>query len=64
MSLGGLVDKVDEPTYANVIGLVLWGLESAYSKKVMAKSGIINTIPGNVGETVTSIKKWLGKFLP
>ena len=64
MPLGGLVDKVDEPTYATVIGLVLWGLESAYSKSVMAKSGIIQTIPGNVGETVTSIKKWLGKFLP
>jgi cell division protein FtsA len=63
--LGGLVDKVDDPSFATSVGLVLWGLENHQMGK---KGGFGNRLVGNisapVGETVTSIKKWMGKFLP
>jgi cell division protein FtsA len=63
--LGGLVDKVDDPSFATSVGLVLWGLENHQSGK---KGGFGNRLVGNisapVGETVTNIKKWMGKFLP
>lgn len=63
--LGGLVDKVDEPSFATGVGLVMWSAENRESGK---KSGLGGRIAGNisvpVGETMTSIKKWMGKFLP
>lgn len=63
--LGGLVDKVDDPSFATSVGLVLWGVENYQSGK---KGGLSNRLVGNisapVGETVTSIRKWMGKFLP
>jgi cell division protein FtsA len=66
MPLGGLVDKVDEPSYATVVGLVLWGLENMpiSRKSGYMKGKIASNISGGMEDTVTSIKKWLGKFLP
>lgn len=65
MPLGGLVDKVDDPAFATSVGLVLWGLENYQTGK---KGGSIGRITGNISvpmsETVTNIKKWMGKFLP
>jgi cell division protein FtsA len=63
--LGGLVDKVDDPSFATSVGLILWGIESYQTGK---KMGFGNRLVGNisapVGETVVGIKKWIGKFLP
>jgi cell division protein FtsA len=63
--LGGLVDKVDDPSFATCVGLLMWGLESYQTGK---KGSFGNRLAGGitlpVGETVTSIKKWMGKFLP
>jgi len=63
--LGGLVDKVDDPSFATAVGLVLWGLECLAS----GRSGgignrLVGTISDSMGSTVGSMKKWLGKFLP
>jgi cell division protein FtsA len=63
--LGGLVDKVDEPSFVTAVGLVLWGLEGVSANK---GGGVGNRLLGSVssgmGGTVDSMKKWIGKFLP
>jgi len=64
--LGGLVDKVDEPSFATVMGLVLWGLdgmaefrgEGGFVKKTFG--GISSGMNGTVG----NMKDWISKFLP
>jgi len=56
--LGGLVDKVDDPSFATAIGLILWEMESE------EKSFSAIMIPQRTGEIVDKIKKIFGKFLP
>ena len=55
--LGGLVDKVDDPSFATAIGLILWELENE-EKSTIAK------IPQKTGEMLEKAKKLFGKFLP
>lgn len=65
MPLGGLVDKVDDPSFATVVGLVEWGLnntQTEMSGRAKKKSG--GKISGNIGESIGHMKKWLEKFLP
>ena len=65
--LGGLVDKIDDPAFATVIGLVLWGQEESQGQK-RGGSGFGNRMVGGVvsemGGKMKGMKKWLGKFLP
>jgi len=62
--LGGLVDKVDEPSFVTAVGLILWGAEDVLRKGSSIRGKLAGNITGNVGEKVTNIKKWFGKFLP
>ena len=66
VQLGGLIDKVDEPSFVTVVGLILWGLEnSAVSKRGgLIKGKIVGNISGGVGSSIGSMKKWFEKFLP
>ncbi len=64
MPLGGLVDRVDEPSFVTSIGLLMWGMEETERSPVTSKSRLTGHISGNMGDTVGNIKKWLGKFLP
>ena len=67
VQLGGLIDKVDEPTFVTVIGLVLWGLENESSAKnsgMMLRNKLTGTISSGLGSSVSNMKNWLGKFLP
>ncbi|MEK7598215.1 MAG: cell division protein FtsA [Patescibacteria group bacterium] len=66
LPLGGLVDKVDDPSYATVVGLILWGLESSfYGKKGGSERGrLVTDISASVGSSISGMRKWLGKFLP
>lgn len=59
--LGGLIDKVDEPSFATAIGLLIWGIENAQSG---VKSGGAGKFIDRMGSKAGNIKKWLGKFLP
>lgn len=65
--LGGLVDKVDEPSFVTAVGLVLWGLDGVPGGR-RGGNFLNNKLMGNLGNsmggTVDSMKKWLGKFLP
>lgn len=65
--LGGLVDKVDDPSFATAIGLVMWGYEEAQGQG-RSGSGLSSRIGSGVlsemGGKMEGVKKWLGKFLP
>ena len=67
LPLGGLVDKVDDPSFATAIGLVLWGMEEGQSSRKTG-GGLGNKLMGGaisgVGEGMGSMKKWFGKFFP
>lgn len=63
--LGGLVDKVDDPSFVTAVGLVEWGLNNTQVEMgsgAKKKSG--GNMPGNISESIGSMKKWLEKFLP
>ena len=65
LQLGGMLDKVDDPAFATVVGLILWAREQMGNEGggVLHK-GMINNISRSTGNTVKKMRKWLGKFLP
>lgn len=63
--LGGLVDKVDEPSFATVVGLLIWGVDDAQMGKSGGYSGKFREIfTKNAGGKVWGAKQWFEKFLP
>ena len=60
VNLGGMMDKVDDPSFATVVGLVLWSRE----RMMFNKKGLFNNISIGTGGTVKKMKSWIGKFLP
>ncbi|HAT73850.1 MAG: Cell division protein ftsA [Candidatus Moranbacteria bacterium GW2011_GWF2_36_839] len=63
--LGGLVDKVDDPSFTTVIGLVLWGIEANESGGMLKSSGrFMGNITNGLGGKAGNIKRWVEKFLP
>lgn len=66
ISLGGLVDKVDDPSFATAVGLLMWEVESFqqenWKNKITGK--ILGNISDNVSGVAGNMKKWIGKFLP
>lgn len=61
----GVLDKVDDPSFATASGLLLWGREYSDSSVGM-KSGIkaLDAISKGAGYTAGKAKEWMGKFLP
>jgi cell division protein FtsA len=65
LSLGGLVDKVDEPSFATPVGLLFWGMENEYSQARSTGAGkFLGKITDKIGGKSGNIKKWFEKFLP
>jgi cell division protein FtsA len=66
MQLGGLIDKVDDPSFVTSVGLVLWGLENSFfsQRNTFSKNKIMGNISGGIGGAVGNMKKWFEKFLP
>lgn len=65
MQLGGILDKVDDPSFAVSVGLVLWARENDSS----AKGGVYGTkilgdISRGAGDTVEKVRTWMKKFFP
>jgi len=56
-SMPGVVDKIDDPSYATAEGLIMWGLSHVEEKK---------ELPGisSMGHSVDKIKGWFKTFLP
>ncbi len=61
LELEGIIEEVDDPAFATVIGLVLWSIDER------VKSGRLTVIPFSrfsISPTVNKIKGWLRGFLP
>ena len=60
------MDKVDDPSFATAVGLLMWEAESFqqeyWKNKITGK--ILGNISGNVSGMAGNMKKWIGKFLP
>lgn len=62
---GGLLDKIDDPAFATVAGLIKWGNEKGnVGSMEAASSRIVELFSRNTSETVDTIGKWMKKFLP
>jgi cell division protein FtsA len=65
LGLGGILDKVDDPAFATVVGLMLW----TEQQNVATKDGFMSSraagmLAKGTGESVEKVKGWLKKFLP
>lgn len=65
-NLLGVMDKVDDPSYATVVGLVLWAMDDAnyHNGGNSFSSGIMGTVSGGAEQSVKKMRSWFGKFLP
>jgi cell division protein FtsA len=62
-SLGGIMNKIDDPAFSTSIGLVLWSNQmGSISQKGNKK--MLEEISKNTGETMDKIRKWAERFLP
>jgi len=56
--LDGIVNRINDPSFAVTVGLVLWGAEKEFKEK---KKEILD---GNTKKILNSIKNWFKNFLP
>lgn len=66
LGFGGILDKIDDPSFATAAGLLLWGKDQEYSQSVKkdTDSRKIGALINNTGQLVDKAKGWMGKFLP
>lgn len=62
---GGILDKVDDPSFATAAGLILWGQHqtSAAPERFMAARAL-DMFSKGTGDSVEKMRVWLKKFLP
>lgn len=58
---GGIADKLEDPAYATVLGLILWGMDAEAGD---SSRGISRPNIPSVANTVNKMKKWFRNFLP
>ncbi|MFH0969434.1 MAG: cell division protein FtsA [Patescibacteria group bacterium] len=63
INLGGIMNKVDDPSFSTVIGLVIWNKEQKLNAQ-KGNKGVLGDISNTTEETVKKMKKWMEKFLP
>ena len=62
---GGILDKIDDPSFATVSGMVIWGKhQQSYSGKQNKNSGDGNVLFKKAGTVFDKIKGLSSKFLP
>jgi cell division protein FtsA len=61
--IDGLVDKIDDPTFATSIGLIFWALEMTSDKEDRKMFSIGKVSPSGF-KAIGRIKSWLKNFLP
>jgi len=60
--VSGLIDKVDDPSYATAVGLMLWGLDEMQTN--VSNKGKTNFNFGSVGGALGKVKDIFKNFLP
>ena len=62
---GGILDKVDDPSFSTVLGLILWNQEQReYQDNGLFGLKKIDFFTHKNGETISKIKSLFNKFLP
>jgi cell division protein FtsA len=66
IGFGGLLDKIDDPSFATVSGLILWSVNNEFKQSSGGEKdmGPRGEIFKNFQQVVGKAKKWMGKFLP
>ena len=66
VGFGGVLDKVDDPSFATVSGLILWGKQKESSQMGGGLFGgkTLDAFTHGTGETMSKIKVLFKKFLP
>ncbi|MEI8096759.1 MAG: cell division FtsA domain-containing protein [Candidatus Moraniibacteriota bacterium] len=63
--LGGILDQVDTPQFATVVGLLLLAQANhSHKNPFYSSSKMRSIVPESVYEIVKKIKQWLKQFLP
>lgn len=62
---GGILDKVDDPSFATVAGLILWAEQQSIDlREGIAGLKAFEAFSRGGGETVDKVRGWMKKFLP
>lgn len=63
--LGGVINRVDDTTFACPLGLVFWELNQGESPSAPGrKKAIVSSVASGVKGTVGHLKNWFDKFMP
>ncbi|MFZ3031669.1 MAG: cell division protein FtsA [Candidatus Moraniibacteriota bacterium] len=62
--LGGILDEVDNPQFATVIGLILLSQVTGGEKKVFSTHNVLNALPESMRAFMNKIRHWSQRFLP
>lgn len=64
--LGGILDKIDRPSFATAVGLILWSAEqnALPTRRGAVSARVIGNISDNMEDTIGKVRKWFEKFLP
>ena len=57
-NITSIVDKIDDPAYATLIGLINWGI------KYDSYKGGMGSVNLNIGKTFSNFGKWFKNLLP
>lgn len=62
---GGILDKVDDPSFATVAGLTKWGMDREESMVANSNSSrLLDAFSQNTGPAMDKVRGWMKKFLP
>lgn len=65
INMGGIMNKVDDPSFAAVIGLVLWEKEKRnFSGGMFSKDKMLGNLTQGTENSLKKVKHWFEKFLP
>jgi len=62
--LGGILDQVDNPQFATVIGLILLSRSTAPEKNFFSKHKVFGSLPEGFQSFWKRLKQWSQRFLP
>jgi cell division protein FtsA len=64
-SLGGMINEVDDPSFATAVGLILWSDKQGENLQLgITGVKVFDNISKGAEYTVGKMKRWLGRFLP
>jgi len=65
VNLGGMMDKVDDPSFSTVIGLIMWEKEQRnLSRGGFQGKNFLGNISSGAGISIKTLRRLLEKFLP